>query len=194
VDVRVLAATNKDLLKEIEAGRFREDLYYRLNVVELRSPPLRERCGDIPDLARSFLAEACTRNGKRPMALSGEALAQLEGYEYRGNVRELKNLVERLAILSDGPEIGAADVQQILPAAPARPGTAASRYQPGKTFHEMVEDAEREIIVAALARSKDNVTEAARSLALERGHFYKKMKALGMRRGGDAEPEETAAE
>ena len=184
VDVRVIAATNKDLLKEIEAGRFREDLYYRLNVVPLHAAPLRERAGDIADLARTFLAEACKRNGRRPMSLTPEALQVLEGYEYRGNVRELKNLVERLAILSDGPELGAEDVRLTLPAA-SRPA-ATSRYQPGKTFHEMVDDAEREIILAALARAKENVTEAARSLSLERGHFYKKMKGLGLRRGGAA--------
>ncbi|MGI5863978.1 MAG: sigma-54-dependent transcriptional regulator [Myxococcales bacterium] len=188
VDVRVIAATNKDLLKEIEAGRFREDLYYRLNVVPIHAMPLRERRGDIPDLARAFLAEACKRNGRRPMTLTPEALQVLEGYEYKGNVRELKNLVERLVILSDGPEIGAEDVKLTLPAASKPEPT--SRYQPGKTFHEMVEDAEREIILAAIARAKDNVTEAARSLSLERGHFYKKMKALGLRRGGAAQEAE----
>ena len=188
VDVRAIAATNKDLLKQIEAGRFREDLYYRLNVVPIHAPPLRERPGDIADLARTFLSEACKRNGRRPMTLTPEALQVLEGYEYKGNVRELKNLVERLAILSDGPELGAEDVKLTLPAA-SKPA-ATSCYQPGRTFYEMVEDAEREIILAAIARAKDNVTEAARSLSLERGHFYKKMKALGLRRGGAAQEDQ----
>ncbi|MGC4117114.1 MAG: sigma-54 dependent transcriptional regulator [Myxococcales bacterium] len=191
VDVRVIAATNKDLQKEIEAGRFREDLYYRLNVVQIHVPPLRERKGDLPDLANAFLKEACTRNGKRAMSFSREALVALESHDYKGNVRELRNLVERLAILSDGPEVTSDDVGQSMPAA-VRGGSAgaagaASRYKPGKSFHEMVEDAEREIILAQLSRSKDNVTEAARALGLERGHFYKKMKALGIRRGNASE-------
>ncbi len=181
VDVRVIAATNKELLKEIEAGRFREDLYYRLNVVPIHSPPLRERREDIPDLVQAFLQEACARNGKRPMTVSREGLAALEGCEYKGNIRELRNLVERLAILSDGPELTGEDVSASMPVASRPPNLA--RFQPGKSFHEQVEDAEREIILAALARSKDNVTEAARMLGLERGHFYKKMKALGLRRG-----------
>jgi len=192
VDVRVVAATNKDLAKEIEAGRFREDLYYRLNVVQIHVPPLRERKGDLPDLANAFLKEACARNGKRPMAFSREALCALEAHDYKGNVRELRNLVERLAILSDGPEVTAADVGQSLPAAARGGGPAAggSRYKPGRGFHEMVEEAEREIIVAQLARSRDNATEAARALGLERGHFYKKMKALGIRRGNPSEAAE----
>jgi DNA-binding NtrC family response regulator len=194
VDVRVIAATNKDLQREIEASRFREDLYYRLNVVPIHVPALRERKGDIPDLAQTFLCEACARNGKRTMSFSREALAALEAHDYKGNVRELRNLVERLAILSDGPEVTADDVGQSLPASRA-PAAASGgpRYKPGKSFHELVEDAEREIILAQLARSKDNVTEAARALGLERGHFYKKMKALGIRRGNvsEAEADET---
>ncbi len=194
VDVRVIAATNKELAKEIEAGRFREDLYYRLNVVPIHAPPLRERRGDIPDLVRAFLSEACARNGKRAMTVSRDGLALLEGYECKGNVRELKNLVERLAILSDGPEISADDVAQALPAARGGGAAPAVRFKPGKGFHEMVEDAEREIIIAALARCKDNVTEAAKLLGLERGHFYKKMKALGLRRGPAGGEGEAASE
>src|SRR6266511_4009305 len=118
-DVRVVAATNKDLVAEVKAGRFREDLYYRLNVVPINAPPLRERREDVPELATRFLAEACERNGRRPMRLAREALLALQAHEWPGNVRELKNLVERLAILSDGPEIGAGDVAAVLPDAPA---------------------------------------------------------------------------
>ena len=193
VDVRVIAATNKDLAREIESGRFREDLYYRLNVVPLHVPALRERRADIAALCATFLEEACERNGKRPMRLSREALPLLEAHDYKGNVRELKNVVERLAILSDGQEVGADDVALSLPS--ARPqGGSGGRFRPGRTFHEMVDDAEREIILAALAHAKDNVTEAARTLALERGHFYKKMKALGLRRGAGAEAADAALE
>src|SRR5439155_2201751 len=99
VDVRAIAATNKNLEEEIEEGRFREDLYYRLNVVQIHSPPLRDRREDLRDLIDSFLGESCAKNGKRTMQLSPEALSVMSAYDYPGNVRELRNLVERLAIL-----------------------------------------------------------------------------------------------
>ncbi|MBZ4418897.1 sigma-54 dependent transcriptional regulator [Myxococcus sp. RHSTA-1-4] len=228
VDVRVIAATNKNLEKEIAAGRFREDLYYRINVVQIHSPPLRERREDLPDLINTFLGEACSKNGRRPLTLSPEALAVMSAYDYPGNVRELRNLVERLAILCEGPIITRTDALELLPrgrtvalppspaesapapvpspgaeaalteasntpapalAAPApvpaavAPAQAGFRPRVDRTFREQVEDAEREIIVHVLAHTHDNVTEAARILDLERGHFYKKMKALGLRRG-----------
>ena len=214
VDVRVLAATNKDLEQEIAAGRFREDLYYRLNVVQIHSPPLRERREDLPELIRAFLQEACAKNGRKGLQLSAEALAVMAAYDYPGNVRELRNLVERLAILCEGPTVSGAEARELLPtgrsgalpappapvlralealaqeptaaAPPAQPGSAEGggfRPRADKPFREQVEEAEREIIQFALAHTQDNVTEAARLLDLERGHFYKKMKALGLRRG-----------
>ena len=178
-DVRVVAATNKDLAAEVKAGRFREDLFYRL--VPIHAPPLRERKEDIPELATRFLAEACETNGRRPMKLSREALLGLQAHDWPGNVRELKNLVERLAILSDGPEIGAAEVAAVLPDA-RRP--RADRFRGGASFHDLVEEAEREIILGALDAHADNVSDTARSLGLERSHLYKKMRALGIKRGG----------
>jgi two-component system nitrogen regulation response regulator NtrX len=181
VDVRVLAATNKDLVKAIERGAFREDLYYRLNVVPMHVPPLRERREDIADLVQAFLAEACVRNGFKPRALQADALALFAAHDYPGNVRELRNLVERLAILSEGEQVSRDDAERVLP--------GAARFVTGHTFREQVEQAEREIITGALAAARDNVTEAARMLDLERGHFYKKMKALGMKRGGDERAE-----
>jgi len=202
VDVRVIAATNKDLAAEIEKGRFREDLYYRLNVVQVHSPPLRERIEDLPDLTTAFLKEACVKNGKRTLALSPEAREVMARYEYPGNVRELRNLVERLAILCEGPVISGPEASAVLPAGKGSeraglssvpvaamapmPGTGytpAWRCGVDKPFRDQVEGAEREIILNALSFTKDNVTEAARLLDLERGHFYKKMKALGIRRG-----------
>ncbi len=220
VDVRVIAATNKNLEAEIAAGRFREDLYYRINVVQIHSPPLRERREDLPDLIKTFLDEACAKNGRRPLTLSPEALAVMSAYDYPGNVRELRNLVERLAILCEGPLISRTDALELLPrgrnvppappvetatapASPLPPAEAASMPAPvtatpvqpeppapagfrpraDRTFRDQVEDAEREIIQYVLAHTHDNVTEAARLLDLERGHFYKKMKALGLRRG-----------
>ncbi|WP_242346755.1 sigma-54-dependent transcriptional regulator [Anaeromyxobacter terrae] len=183
VDVRVVAATNKDLPAEVQAGRFREDLYYRLNVVPVHAPPLRERKEDIPALATHFLAEACERNGRRPMRLERDALAALQAHEWPGNVRELRNLLERLAILCDGPAIGADDVAAMLPGV-RRPRT--ERFRAGASFHDLVEEAEREIILGALDAHADNVSETARDLGLERSHLYKKMRALGVKRGGDA--------
>jgi DNA-binding NtrC family response regulator len=185
VDVRVVAATNKDLEAEVKAGRFREDLYYRLNVVPIPAPPLRARREDVPELAARFLAEACERNGRRPMSLSREAVTVLQGHDWPGNVRELRNLVERLAILSDGPEIGADDVAAVLPGA-RRP--RAERFRAGASFHDLVEEAERDVIVAALDAHGDNVSDTARALGLERSHLYKKMRALGVRRGEPEKP------
>ncbi|HET6440376.1 MAG TPA: sigma-54 dependent transcriptional regulator [Anaeromyxobacter sp.] len=180
VDVRVVAATNKDLPFEVEAGRFREDLYYRLNVVPLHTPALREHKEDVPELCARFLSEACERNGRRPMTLAAEALLALQGHEWPGNVRELRNQVERLVILCDGPEIGAEDVARLLPGA-RKPRT--DRLRAGAGFHELVEDAEREIILAALDENQGNVSDTARSLGLERSHLYKKMRSLGVKRG-----------
>ena len=179
-DVRVVAATNKDLAAEVKAGRFREDLFYRLNVVPIHAPPLRERKEDVPELAIRFLAEACERNGRRPMKLAREALLALQSHEWPGNVRELRNLVERLAILCDGPEISGDDVAAVLPGA-RRP--RADRFREGASFHDLVEEAEREIILGALDAHDDHVAETARALGLERSHLYKKMRALGIKRG-----------
>jgi DNA-binding NtrC family response regulator len=179
-DVRVVAATNKDPAAEVKTGRFREDLYYRLNVVPVHVPPLRERREDVPELAERFLGEACERNGRRPMRLSREAVLALQSHAWPGNVRELRNLVERLAILCDGPEIGAADVGAVLP--DARP-PRADRFRAGASFHDLVEEAEREIVLGALDAHGDHVAETARALGLERSHLYKKMRALGIKRG-----------
>ncbi len=204
-DVRVLAATNRDLFVEIAAGRFREDLYYRLAVVQLHTPALRERREDLPELIATFVAEACRRNGRRTLRLAPEAVALLCAQPFPGNVRELKNLVERLAILADGPEVSLGVAKELLP--PPQTGSSAEAPLPrepaavspqesspavgSKPFRDLVDDAERAIILRTLAFTGDNVTEAARLLDLERGHFYKKMKALGLRRSGP--PDEPAA-
>jgi len=179
-DVRVIAATNKDLPAEVGAGRFREDLYYRLAVVPIPVLPLRERKEDIPELATAFLAEACEKNGRRAMRLDREALLALQSHDWPGNVRELRNLVERMAILCDGPEIGGDDVASAMPSA-RRP--RGDRYREGASLKDLLEEAEREIVLAALERHGDNMAETARSLGLERSHLYKKLRALGIKRG-----------
>ena len=178
-DVRVIAATNRDLSEEVRGGRFREDLFYRLAVVPIPVPPLRDRREDVPDLAARFLAEACARNGRRSMSLSREGLAALQAHDWPGNVRELRNLVERIAILVDGPEISSDDVASVLPGA-RRP--RPERYRGGASFHELVEESEREILLGALAQHGENISETARALGLERSHLYKKMRALGIKR------------
>ncbi len=200
VDVRVVAATNKDVKTEIAAGRFREDLYYRLNVVALRAPALREHPTDIPDLVRFFLAEACRRNGRHTLELTPAAIDAFVGYRYPGNVRELKNLVERLAILADGPEVDADELRSILDvleesgplplrtatreaqAAMTQAGTGAAILPPaGQALRDQVAESERQIILRTLEQTDGNVAETARLLDLERSHLYKKMRALGIK-------------
>ncbi len=189
VDVRVVAATNKDLAAEIRAGRFREDLFYRLNVVPLHVPPLRERPGDIPTLAAHFLEAACREHGRRPKRLAPGALARLAAHPYPGNVRELKNLIERLVILTPGETIEAADVSAALgepaeewpeeaSAGPAA-GEAAPEAQPGGLYARLRE-AERAFILAQLEADDWRIAAAARHLGLERSHLYKKMRAHGI--------------
>jgi DNA-binding NtrC family response regulator len=180
VDVRVVAATNKDLSAEVAAGRFREDLYYRLNVVPIHVPPLRERKEDLPELVGRFLAEACARNGRRPATVDREGMLALSAHDWPGNVRELRNVVERLVILADGPAI---DAEAVLAALPGARRPRADRFREGTGFHGLVEEAEREIILGALAAHHDNVSETARALGLERSHLYKKMRSLGLKRG-----------
>ncbi len=178
-DVRVVAATNKELPAEVAAGRFREDLYYRLAVVPIRVPPLRERAEDVPELAEAFLVEACARNGRRAMTLARDAFPALQAHGWPGNVRELRNLVERMAILCDGPRISAEEVAAVLPGA-RRP--RPERFREGVPLKDLMDEAERDIVLAALEKHQDNVAETARALGLERSHLYKKMRALGIRR------------
>ena len=174
VDVRVIAATNRDLEQRIRTGAFREDLYFRLAVIPIVVPPLRERREDIPDLIDHF-AHALTREGGgRPRPFSPAAVAMLAQHDYPGNVRELKNLVERLVIMSPDGAIGPAEVRAVLPQA-AGPPAAPRRLA------EAVQEFERGQIEAALQAADGNMTQAAARLGLERSHLYKKMRRLGWR-------------
>ena len=181
VDVRVVAATNKDLAGEIAEGRFRADLYDRLNVLPLRVPPLRERVGDVALLSATFLERSCRANERRLKTLSAGAQRLLEAYDFPGNVRELRNLVERLVILSPGEAITEGDAKALLPIAGGAPGGVA--YRPGTALREMVEECERALILASLEHHAGHITNTAADLSLERSHLYKKMKALGIKRG-----------
>jgi DNA-binding NtrC family response regulator len=186
VDVRVVAATNKDLPAEIAAGRFREDLYYRLAVVPIELPPLAERKEDIPALGRHFLKLVCRQNGFRELTLSEEAISLLMQHTWPGNVRELRNAIERLAILATGSSLGAENVQAILPSAslPRRPRGAAAG-----TLRDLLAAAERQILLDALMDSEGNVAQASRALDLERSHLYKKLRHYGIAPGNAKEPE-----
>jgi DNA-binding NtrC family response regulator len=177
VDVRVIAATNKDLQAEIAAGRFREDLFYRLAVVPIELPPLRTRREDVPGLVEHFLEQVCESNDRRTKRVVAGAMTLLMQHDWPGNVRELKNVVERLVILTgDAEVIGDGDVMDALPRVKAVKGAFAR----GTPFKDLVAGAEREIILAALEANDHHVSNTARELQLERSHLYKKMRALGI--------------
>ena len=177
VDVRVISATNRDLEALLAEGRFREDLYYRVSTLTLRTPALRERLADVPDLARHFAAAACQRNHWKPRAFAPEALELLRQQPWKGNVRELRNVVERALILAESDPVTAAELRAVLPG--ARPGRAGA--VPGEgALRDLVEDFEREVVRERLRLFGGHVTNAARSLDLERSHLYKKCRQLGL--------------
>jgi DNA-binding NtrC family response regulator len=176
-DVRVVAATNKNLPAEIAAGRFREDLYYRLNVVPIVLPALRERKEDLPALVEHFVGMLCAENGRKPKTVQSAAMTLLMQHDWPGNVREVKNSIERMVILTgDAPQIDEAAVRDALPTVRA----VGSSYQRGTALKDLVASAERDIILAALEANDNHISNTARELGLERSHLYKKMKALGI--------------
>jgi two-component system, NtrC family, nitrogen regulation response regulator NtrX len=175
VDVRVIAATNKNLEQEIARGAFRQDLFYRLNVIPFHVPPLRDRKEDIPVLARFFLNEFSVEYGKKTRELSEGALEILLRYPWPGNVRELKNLVERLVIVCPQARIE----PHHLPPELFR-GVAESPQHPYSTLHEARSAYEREFILRKLQEHRWNMTQTASALGLERSHLYRKMKSLGI--------------
>lgn len=185
VDVRVVAATNRDLTAAGEKGEFRADLFDRLNVVPIELPPLRARREDIPTLAAHFLELAAASNARPGVSLTEEAVAALSRHAYPGNVRELRNLIERLVILSPDDRIDATDVEQSLGTA-ASPG-AAGLYRPGVPFRVLSEEAERTILEEAMAHHGGQMAATARALGLERSHLYKKTRALGLRGKDDGQ-------
>jgi two-component system, NtrC family, nitrogen regulation response regulator NtrX len=202
VDVRVLAATNRDLPAAVRANTFREDLYFRLAVIPIRVPALRERLDDLPALVQHFLDQLAREIGRRAPTFSDAALDALARHPFPGNVRELKNLVERLVIMNPGARIGPGHVAAVLPTMPfAEPATALPAAgnasppaaAPGPAgdggplpLAEAVREFERRHIEAALAAEHGNMTRAAARLGLERSHLYKKLRQLGMRTEGPA--------
>jgi two-component system, NtrC family, nitrogen regulation response regulator NtrX len=181
VDVRVLAATNKELPAEIRAGRFREDLYFRLNVIPIFVPPLRDRKDDIPRLAEHFMTGFAVEYGRRPKTLEASAVAALQEYAWPGNVRELRNVIERLVIMVPGDTIGTRDLAflegPLAPEADAAPGDDLAQ---GLSLQAARSRFEREFILKTLAAQNGNVSRTADALGVERSNFYRKMRALGI--------------
>jgi len=178
VDVRVVAATNKDLRRAVGEGTFREDLLYRLHVFPIHIPPLRERPGDIPDLVRHFVALVCARIGRAQVDVTPEAMDLLVRHRWPGNVRELANIVERLIILSGRATVTADDVRAALPAADAGPGPLPSPAKLELALSDELDRYERTLITRALSAARGNVAEAARALATDRANLYRRMKRL----------------
>jgi two-component system nitrogen regulation response regulator NtrX len=175
VHVRVISATNRDLTDMVAQQKFREDLYYRLCVVPMRVPSLRERREDIPALANYFLNEFCTRNNFRPKSWGADTVAMLEDYAWPGNIRELRNTVERMAILTPGDVIEEESVPVEIRIAMGSGGLK-------NNLREARDSAEREHILKALEESKWNVSSAARVLGMERTNLHKRIRALGLAR------------
>ncbi|MFQ5669345.1 MAG: sigma-54-dependent transcriptional regulator [Acidobacteriota bacterium] len=192
VDVRVVAATNKRLPEEIRAGRFREDLYFRLNVLPIHLPPLRERQDDIPLLARHFMLRWCEENGRRPPELEAGAQMALQARPWRGNVRELRNAIEWLLIMRGGPRISAADVASI-PAAGETGGSHSvslpldetPAVPDAPTLKEFRDLAERAYLIRKLRENGWNVAATARTVQTPRSNLYKKLEAYGIHREAD---------
>ncbi len=179
VDVRVVAATNKDVEVEIREGRFREDLYYRLNVVPIEIPPLRERREDIPMLVRHFLDLLEKTDRITPREISPAALDRLQALDWPGNVRELRNTVERLLILSSGPVIGAEDVE-FLASGGEGGGTLGAELLQAESFSDFKEQAERAYLLQKLREYDWNVSETARGVDMPRSNLYKKIERYGL--------------
>jgi len=196
VDVRVVAATNKDLQVEIAAGRFREDLLYRLNVVPIEVPPLRSRRGDVPQLVEHFAGQLTQRGGLPAKPFDAEAVKRLQAHDWPGNIRELRNAVERLLILAPGPAISVTDVERVAGVATGDEGQggggrgtsaadlAGAPWMRAATFEGFKQAAERAYLLAKLKENDWNVSETARTLEMPRSNLYKKIERYGLAREG----------
>ena len=189
VDARVLAATNKDLTSEIRAGRFREDLYFRLNVVPIFVPPLRDRQEDIAILADHFMGTLAREYGRRPKTFESDAITALRQYSWPGNVRELRNVVERLIIMVPGDRISSRDLTFLEQSGPAESSISPQAIG-SLPLHEARDQFERYYILRALAAQQGNISRTADVLGVERSNLYRKMRSFGIvpsRRGEDEE-------
>ena len=180
VDVRIISATNKELLEEIEKEKFREDLYHRLNVIPLNIPPLRDRKDDIPILVEAFAKEIITRHKKPPVNFHEDAVKLLQEMSWSGNIRELKNIIERIIIIIDKREIERKDIEFLL-----KPGQATMDdiIEESNSFQEFKEKAERAFIIKQLNENNWNISKTADLLDIQRSHLYNKMKKYGIEKG-----------
>jgi two-component system nitrogen regulation response regulator NtrX len=192
VDARVLAATNKDLQSEIRGGRFREDLYFRLNVIPIFVPALRDRQEDIPLLAEHFMAAFAREYGRRVKTFEPGAMVALQQCPWPGNVRELRNVIERLMIMVAGDSISAADLAFLDLAGAPRPESGRAAPAGRVTLYEARDQFERELILRTLAAQQGNMSRTAEVLGVERSNLYRKMKAFGIAPARRAEEESEA--
>jgi two-component system nitrogen regulation response regulator NtrX len=188
VDLRIVAATNADLEQAVANQTFRLDLYYRLNVVPLRLPPLRERLEDVPLLAAHFLEQLARRQGRAPLALEPQALALLANQDYPGNVRQLRNLLEAASIFAEGDHLRAADLETVLSSGPSLRAPAAVALAPdaddpfrAESFEDFKNRSEALFIRRKLAENDGNVKRTAELLGMQRSHLYKKLERYGLR-------------
>jgi two-component system nitrogen regulation response regulator NtrX len=176
VDVRVIAATNKNLEDEIAKGSFREDLFFRLSVIPIQVPPLRERPEDVEPLVQHFIAHFSTEHNFRPKTLVPEALDSLRRHTWRGNVRELRNAIERLMIMTPDPQIGPEDLSDVL----RRPGEPAAAPAAAGSLKDFKESAERAFLVQKLRENRWNISATAAAVGTPRSNLYKKLEAYGI--------------
>lgn len=183
-DVRVLSATNKNLEQEIRAGKFRQDLYFRLNVVPIIVPPLRDRLGDIPQLANFFLTQYAHKNGKKALPITQDGFVALKNYDWPGNIRELFNTLERLAILASGDVVDAPEITSILghAAAPAPQNVATGSYDEIFTLKSYIAKQEQVLLQQMFTQYKGNISRIAAALQTDRANLYKKLKAYGIKK------------
>jgi two-component system nitrogen regulation response regulator NtrX len=192
VDVRVLAATNKDLPTEIRSGRFREDLYFRLNVIPIFVPPLRDRAEDIPQLAEHFIADFSLEYGRPAKTLSPGAKARLQSYRWPGNVRELRNVIERVVIMAPGDEITDRDLA-FLAGDPLAERPLEDETTSAVPLYTARDQFERDYILRELAHQQGNISRTAEVLGVERSNLYRKMRAFGIAPRRTEAPDEEEA-
>jgi two-component system nitrogen regulation response regulator NtrX len=198
VDVRVLSATSRNLQEEIAAGRFREDLFYRLNVVPVRLPPLRERREDIPELVSHFLARFAAERRLSPPRISEDAVAALQAHDWPGNVRQLRNIIERTLILAPGDRVSCIELDllppEVLDSHNAGGGGASAMAIMGSPLREARESFEREYLKIQIRRFSGNISRTASFIGMERSALHRKLKALGIGEKRDEEGESEGEE
>jgi two-component system, NtrC family, nitrogen regulation response regulator NtrX len=181
VDVRVVVATHRNLEALVREGKFRQDLFHRIYVFPVLLPALRERKEDIPSLVQHFAEQVCTQNNWKPIPFTPEAIQELKTHSWAGNIRELRNVVERLILLAPEGQVTLETVQAALPQAPLHQTREGRGPLAGSgTLAERVQSFEREVILSELKRNHHHITNAAKALGLERSHLYKKAEQLGI--------------